>query len=190
MLIIHENGNIIATLSGDYKNPTAIVANVPDGYHVESVDMETGEPVIVPDAATDGDRMKALEKQMMQEAAGHAGTYEDPIPFVYGMATEKGKYYSFGGAVYVWSVADCAACVWMPGGIWEWKKAIPSSNAEGTAEDPISAERGMEYVYGKYYLDPETDGIYLCARAGEEAGGKITLSYLPHELVGQYFEVM
>ena len=191
MLIIHDNGKIVATMSGEYENPAAIVANVPDGYHVESVDMETGEPVIVPDAATDGDRMKALEKQMMQEAGNHSGIYEDPIPFVYGMATVKGRYYSFGGDVYVWNAADCASCVWLPTqGIWEWKKAVPGGNSEGTEEDPIPAERGMEYEYGKCYLDPETDGIYRCARAGEENGGKITLSYLPHELIGQYFEVV
>lgn len=57
----------------------------------------------------------------------------------------------------------------------------------GTKEDPIPAARGMEYEYGKYYLDSEDGKTYLCERTGETAGGKITLQYLPHELVGQYF---
>ena len=59
---------------------------------------------------------------------------------------------------------------------------------EGSESDPIPATRGMEYVYGKYYLDPEDEKIYLCKRIGELKGGVITLHYLPHELIGHYFE--
>ena len=57
----------------------------------------------------------------------------------------------------------------------------------GTLDDPIPAARGMEYEYGKHYLDPEDSQIYRCARTGEASGGKVTLQYLPHELIGQYF---
>ena len=57
----------------------------------------------------------------------------------------------------------------------------------GTQDDPITAARGMEYTYGLYYRDPEDNLNYLCERTGEAEGGKITLQYLPHELVGQYF---
>lgn len=57
----------------------------------------------------------------------------------------------------------------------------------GTQDDPIPASRGMEYEYGKYYLDNEDGKTYLCERTGEAAGGKIVLQYLPHELVGNYF---
>ena len=57
----------------------------------------------------------------------------------------------------------------------------------GTLDDPIPAARGKEYEYGKHYLDPEDSKVYRCARIGEASGGKITLQYLPHELVGQYF---
>ena len=58
----------------------------------------------------------------------------------------------------------------------------------GTQDDPIPASRGMEYEYGKYYLDSEDGKTYKCERIGEAAGGKIVLQYLPHELVGHYFE--
>lgn len=58
----------------------------------------------------------------------------------------------------------------------------------GTQDDPIPASRGMEYEYGKYYLDSEDGKTYKCERTGEAAGGKIVLQYLPHELLGQYFE--
>ena len=47
---------------------------------------------------------------------------------------------------------------------------------------------GMDYIYGKYYLDPEDGKTYLCKREGEEEGGTVNLQFLPHELVGQYFE--
>lgn len=57
----------------------------------------------------------------------------------------------------------------------------------GTVDDPVPAARGMEYTYGLYYLDGEDGNIYLCERSGAAPGEKITLQYLPHELVGQYF---
>lgn len=66
---------------------------------------------------------------------------------------------------------------------------INKSNA-GTIEDPIPAAASMEYEYGLYYLDPDDGNIYLCERIGEASGGKITLHYLPHELVGHYFTLV
>lgn len=58
----------------------------------------------------------------------------------------------------------------------------------GTEADPIPASRGMEYTYGLYYTDPEDGKLYICKRTGATDGDKITLHFLPHELVGQYFE--
>lgn len=57
----------------------------------------------------------------------------------------------------------------------------------GTKDNPIPAARGMEYVYGLYYKDPEDSKLYLCERTGAASGEKITLQFLPHELIGQYF---
>lgn len=57
----------------------------------------------------------------------------------------------------------------------------------GTQDDPIPAERGMEYVYGLYYADSEDGKLYLCQRTGEAEGGTVVLQYLPHELIGLYF---
>ena len=57
----------------------------------------------------------------------------------------------------------------------------------GTQDDPIPAERGMEYTYGLYYLDGEDNNLYLCQRTGEAGGSTVVLQYLPHELVGHYF---
>lgn len=61
---------------------------------------------------------------------------------------------------------------------------------ENPESDVITAVRGMEYVYGQKYLDPEDNNTYVCKRTGEADGGKVTLYYLPHELVGQYFELV
>lgn len=61
---------------------------------------------------------------------------------------------------------------------------------EGTKNNPIPAARSMEYVYGKYYSDAEDGNLYLCERQGATAGDKITLHYMPHELVGQYFTLV
>lgn len=60
----------------------------------------------------------------------------------------------------------------------------------GTIDDPKIAARGMEYTYGQYYTDPEDGLLYYCWRNGEAAGGVVVLQYLPHELVGQYFETV
>ena len=57
----------------------------------------------------------------------------------------------------------------------------------GTQDDPIPAAKGMEYTYGLYYTDPEDGKLYRCERTGEQPGGKVTLQFLPHELVGLYF---
>ena len=65
--------------------------------------------------------------------------------------------------------------------------AVIDVDHAGTIDDPIPAARGMDYIYGKYYLDPEDSKTYICKRIGEEEGGVINLQYLPHELVGQYF---
>ena len=65
--------------------------------------------------------------------------------------------------------------------------AVVDETHAGTLEDPIPAARGMEYEYGKYYLDGEDGKTYKCERTGEAAGGKIVLQYMPHELVGNYF---
>lgn len=53
----------------------------------------------------------------------------------------------------------------------------------GTIDDPIPAVLNMTYSKDKYYSEDET--LYLCTRDSE-----IPFSYLPSQLVGQYFEVV
>ena len=75
---------------------------------------------------------------------------------------------------------------WTPEAVPALYTVIDIAHA-GTQDDPIPAERGMEYVYGLYYLDSEDGKLYLCQRTGEAAGGTVVLQYMPHELVGHYF---
>ena len=75
---------------------------------------------------------------------------------------------------------------WTPDAVPALYTVIEVAHA-GTQDDPIPAERGMEYVYGLYYTDSEDGKLYLCQRTGEAAGGIVVLQYMPHELVWHYF---
>lgn len=66
-----------------------------------------------------GEGMLAVYRPIDQT---HAGTLEDPIPWIYGMDCCKGKYYSYNGTVYLCQL-DMAPCVYAPGtaGLWQWE---------------------------------------------------------------------
>ena len=97
-----------------------------------------------------------------------------------------GNRVSDGGKLYKCRQAHTSQEGWKPSTTPALWVVIDVTHA-GTQDDPIPASRGMEYEYGKYYLDSEDGKTYLCERTGEAAGGKIVLQYLPHELAGQYF---
>ena len=89
------------------------------------------------------------------------------------------------GKVYKCLQAHTSQVGWEPPAVpalW----VVINTSSPGTIDDPIPAARGMEYEYGKYYLDSEDGKTYLCKRLNET--GTIVLYYLPHELIGQYFE--
>ncbi len=100
-----------------------------------------------------------------------------------------GSRVSDGGKLYKCRQAHTSQESWKPSATPALWVAIDVAHA-GTQDDPIPAARGMEYEYGKYYLDSEDGKVYLCERTGEAAGGKIVLQYLPHELVGNYFKAV
>lgn len=142
------------------------------------------------------ERAKQLRKMAMMNAALLPDEQAAAVPTLYpawkaGEAVSPGdrRYYEPAGKLY--KVRDgqghTAQADWTPDKTPAMWAVIDVSHA-GTAEDPIPASRGMDYTYGRYYLDPEDGKIYLCKREGEEAGGTINLQYLPHELIGQYFE--
>ncbi len=66
------------------------------------------------------DGMLAIYRPIDRE---HAGTVDDPIPWVYGMDCYAGKHYSYNGKVYkVAEGGDMIPCTWPPDspGMWQW----------------------------------------------------------------------
>ena len=99
---------------------------------------------------------------------------------------EVGSMRQYGEKLYKCLQAHTSQSDWTPDAtpaLW----AVINRASAGTLDDPIAAERGMEYEYGKYYYDPEDGKTYLCQRTGEAAGGTVVLHFLPHEVVGNYF---
>ena len=107
-----------------------------------------------------------------------------------GLAVKAGDRLYYPGTDRLYKVRDgkghTTQANWAPDTTPDLYVVIDVAHA-GTQDDPIPAERGMEYVYGLYYLDSEDGKLYLCQRTGEAAGGTVVLQYMPHELVGHYF---
>ena len=136
---------------------------------------------------------RAAELRPMIEAAatslpdGEAAAAVELFPaWAYPVSYAAGDRRSDGGKLYKCQQAHTSQEGWKPSATPALWAVVDVAHA-GTQDDPIPASRGMEYEYGKYYLDSEDGKTYLCERTGEAAGGKIVLQYLPHELVGQYF---
>lgn len=147
----------------------------------------TGEVVTVARAA---ELRPMIEQASASLSDGEAATVPELITaWAYPVAFAEGDRRSHGGKVYKCRQAHTSQADWTPDktpALW----AVIDAEHAGTQADPIPAARGMEYEYGKYYLDSEDGKTYKCERTGEAAGGKITLQYLPHELVGNYFKAV
>lgn len=138
---------------------------------------------------------RAVELRPVIEAAAvslpdsEAATAVELFPaWAYPVSYAVGDRRSDGGKLYKCQQAHTSQEGWKPSATPALWVVVDVTHA-GTQDDPIPASRGMEYEYGKYYLDSEDGKTYKCERTGEAAGGKIVLQYLPHELVGNYFTV-
>lgn len=131
-----------------------------------------------------------IEQAAVSLSDGEAASVPELITaWAYPVKYNEGERRSYSGKVYKCRQAHTSQADWTPDktpALW----AVIDAEHAGTQDDPIPAARGMEYEYGKYYLDNEDGKVYLCERTGEAAGGKITLQYLPHELVGNYFKAV
>ena len=107
--------------------------------------------------------------------------------WVEGIAVSVGDRYQYNGKLYKCIQSHTTQADWTPAATPALWTVIDIEHA-GTIEEPIPAVAGMEYEYGKYYIEGET--VYICQRTGEAEGGRITLYYLPSQLVGQYFVVV
>ena len=96
----------------------------------------------------------------------------------------KDKRLSYHDKLYKVLQAHTSQADWTPDVTPALFEVIDVAHA-GTLEDPIPASRNMVYENGKYYYDSEDDTTYLCNRDTE-----IPVAYMPHELVGTYFETI
>ena len=104
-----------------------------------------------------------------------------------GIAVTEGQRYQYSDRLYKVIQAHTTQADWTPDitpAMW----TVIDEEHTGTIDDPIPAVVNMEYTKGLYYIE---DGIiYLMNRQGMADGEKITLAYLPTQLVGHYFEVV
>lgn len=146
-----------------------------------------GEPVTYARAV---ELRPIIEQAAVNLSDGEAATVPELITaWAYPVTYAEGDRRSYGGKVYKCRQAHTSQADWTPDktpNLW----AVIDAEHAGTQDDPIPASRGMEYEYGKYYLDSEDGKTYKCERIGEAAGGKIVLQYLPHELIGNYFKAV
>lgn len=95
----------------------------------------------------------------------------------------------YNGYLYRCKQAHTTQADWTPDitpAMWD----IIDESHSGTIDDPIPAQRNMEYTYFLYYLDPEDNNIYVCQYGDTDTQGSIVLAYLPHEVVGLYFKLV
>lgn len=107
------------------------------------------------------------------------------LPWTHDANYVVGDRRRFEDKLYKCIAAHTSQVGWEPPVVPALWVVISDETHSGTIDDPIPASRGMEYEYGKYYLDPEDGKTYLCSRGSET--GTIILQYLPHELIGHYF---
>lgn len=188
--VVNEYDNSEYSLAGDITDHRDGTVSIKMGKPTET---ESAKATVTALAGAPVTYARAVElRPIIEQAAvslsdGEAATVPELITaWSYPVDYAEGDRRSYGGKVYKCRQAHTSQADWTPDktpALWE---VIDAEHA-GTQADPIPASRGMEYEYGKYYLDGEDGKMYLCERTGEAAGGKIVLQYLPHELTGQYF---
>lgn len=188
--VVNEYDNSEYSLAGDITDHRDGTVSIKMGKPTET---ESAKATVTALAGAPVTYARAVElRPIIEQAAvslsdGEAATVPELITaWAYPVAYAEGDRRSYGGRVYKCRQAHTSQEGWKPSATPALWVVIDVTHA-GTQDDPIPAIRGMEYEYGKYYLDSEDGKTYKCERIGEQSGNKITLQYLPHELVGQYF---
>lgn len=188
--VVNEYDNSEYSLAGDITDHRDGTVSIKMGKPTESELSEATVTALVGQSITP---QRAARLRPMIEAAAtslpdsDAATAVELFPkWVYPVSYIEGNRVSDGGKLYKCQQAHTSQEGWKPSTTPALWVVIDVAHA-GTQDDPIPASRGMEYEYGKYYLDSEDGKTYKCERTGEASGGKIVLQYLPHELVGNYF---
>ena len=191
--VVNEWDNSAYSIAGDITDHRDGTVSIKMGKPTETENAKAtvtalaGEPVTYARAV---ELRPIIEQAAVSLSDGEAARVPELITaWAYPVAYAEGDRRSYGGKVYKCRQAHTSQADWTPDktpALW----AVIDAEHAGTQADPIPAARGMEYEYGKYYLDSEDGKVYLCERTGEAAGGKIVLQYLPHELVGNYFKAV
>lgn len=188
--VVNEWDNSVYSLSGAITDHRDGTVSIKMGKPTESELSAATVTALVGQSITP---QRAARLRPMIEAAAtslpdsDAATAVELFPkWVYPVSYIEGNRVSDGGKLYKCQQAHTSQEGWKPSTTPALWVVIDVAHA-GTQDDPIPASRGMEYEYGKYYLDSEDGKTYKCERIGEQSGNKITLQYLPHELVGNYF---
>lgn len=188
--VVNEYDNSAYSIAGDITDHRDGTVSIKMGKPTET---ENAKATVTALAGAPVTYARAVElRPIIEQAAvslsdGEAATVPELITaWAYPVAYAEGDRRSYGGRVYKCRQAHTSQEGWKPSATPALWVVIDVTHA-GTQDDPIPASRGMEYEYGKYYLDSEDGKTYKCERIGEQSGNEITLQYLPHELVGQYF---
>ena len=191
--VVNEWDNSEYSLSGDITDHRDGTVSIKMGKPTETenavgaVVALTGEAVTIARAA---ELRPMIEAAAMSLPDSDAAKAVELFPaWAYPVSYAVGDRRTDGGKLYKCRKAHTSQERWNPAATPDLWVVIDVTHA-GTQDDPIPAARGMEYEYGKYYLDGEDGKVYLCERTGEAAGGKIVLQYLPHELAGSYFKAV
>ena len=188
--VVNEYDNSEYSLAGDITDHRDGTVSIKMGKPTET---ESAKATVTALAGAPVTYARAVElRPIIEQAAvslsdGEAATVPELITaWAYPVDYAEGDRRSYGGKVHKCRQGHTSQADWTPDKTPALWTVIDAEHA-GTQDDPIPASRGMEYEYGKYYLDSEDGKTYKCERIGEAAGGKIVLQYLPHELLGQYF---
>ena len=191
--VVNEYDNSEYSIAGDITDHRDGTVSIKMGKPTEE---ESAKATVIALAGAPVTYARAVElRPIIEQAAvslsdGEAASVPEFITaWAYPVDYAEGDRRSYGGEVYKCRQAHTSQEGWKPSTTPALWVVIDVAHA-GTQDDPILASRGMEYEYGKYYLDSEDGKTYLCERTGEQSGNKITLQYLPHELIGNYFTVV
>lgn len=188
--VVNEYDNSEYSLAGDITDHRDGTVSIKMGKPTETESAKATVTALAGGPVTYARAVKLrpiIEQAAVSLSDGEAASVPELITaWAYPVACAKGDRRSYGGKVYKCRLGHTSQADYTPDktpNLW----TIINVDHAGTQADPIPAARGMEYEYGKYYLDGEDGKTYKCERIGEAAGGKIVLQYLPHELAGQYF---
>lgn len=119
--------------------------------------------------------------QALDVAALYAN-WEDLI----GTEAAPGLRFQYGGGLWKVVQAHTFTTEWKPDEAHSLYTRLDKTHNGETPDDAIPFQRNMECFEGLYYTDAEAPGVmYRCTR---DSG--TPLHYMPHELVGHYFEIV